>query len=81
MNNKVSDIIASTYRHRLEPQRPTTSTYQDKDQATVAISEMQTNSARAHSYLPFPPTIEIGDLDTGSHLPSETDVVNIGATR
>ena len=39
VNNKVSDI-ASTHRHRLEPQRPTTSTYQDEDQAAVAISEM-----------------------------------------
>jgi hypothetical protein len=40
VNNKVNDIIANTHRHRLEPQRPTTSTYQDKDQAAVAISEM-----------------------------------------
>lgn len=40
VNNKVSDIIASTHRHRLEPQRPTASTYQDEDQAVVAISEM-----------------------------------------
>ena len=73
VDNKVTDIIASTHWHRLEPQRPPTSTYQDEGWATVAISEMTDTDDAQATFMSF----EVRDLDTGSHLPSETDVMNI----